>query len=96
MKNNLITNNNCNNSSLQRQPPDMPISEVSTLGPPLPVKTCKHRFLKTNQGLLYLKLKKKYLELLLLVLRCCGIARSNEILGWEGVGKRQLLCFSIA
>jgi hypothetical protein len=21
------------------------------------------------------------------------IARSNKILGWEGVGKRQLLCF---
>jgi hypothetical protein len=22
-----------------------------------------------------------------------NIARSNEILGWEGVGNRQLLCF---
>jgi hypothetical protein len=22
-----------------------------------------------------------------------SIARSNEILGWEGVGNRQLLCF---
>jgi hypothetical protein len=25
-----------------------------------------------------------------------NIARSNEILGWEGVGNRQLLCFSKA
>jgi hypothetical protein len=25
-----------------------------------------------------------------------NIARSNEILGWEGVGNRQLLCFFTA
>jgi hypothetical protein len=29
-------------------------------------------------------------------IRDLSIARSNEILGWEGVGNRQLLCFFTA
>jgi hypothetical protein len=39
------------------------------------------------------ELSREHLVITPVVRRANYIARSNEILGWEGVGNRQLLCF---